>query len=86
MPQGITYVPTIHATKKGSELLTRSSGLLMGRRKWIMLVYASTRKDPPTIVDLFREVRTQRQVAIPEATLARELAELESAGLVRIAR
>lgn len=86
MPQGITYVPTIHATKRGTELLTRSSGLLMGRRKWIMLVFASERKSPPTIVELFHEVRAQRKVAIPEATLARELAELEHSGLVRIAR
>jgi hypothetical protein len=58
----------------------------MGRRKWIMLVVAGTRQEPPNIVAVFREVRAERHVAVPEATLARELIELESAGLIRIAR
>lgn len=81
-----TYIATIHATSKGHESLYKSSGLLMGRRKWIMLVFADTRIPAPTITQLFTEVRRERRAFISDAILARELRELEREGLIRIAR
>ncbi len=87
MPKGqTTYIPTVHATPLGREVLVRSSRLLMPKRKWIMLVVAGKDEYPPNIVAMFREVRVHCKAQIPEAHLARDLAELERAGLVRIAR